>query len=631
MPVLIMLFSLTALQISMFAPTRAHAAVSDWQKGLTLRLTNEPRQEVSASLEKMVEVGADHVTITPGYLTDNTTSSNVERKYRTPSDDILIYTIDRAHELGLKVFLKPHLDLKTNVWRAKLDPTDKVTFFKNYNSMMMNYARISQEHNVELLSVGAELYKLSTNPANDGYWRSLVKDIRGVYKGKLTYSGNALKPYFDESSLTFWDALDYWGLSIYIPLSSGNNPNQQEIAQKWAQAESGYILPMAKKIGKPVLITEIGFRSIDGAAVNPEDYEVDAPVDLQEQAELYKGTLEFWKDKDYLQGMHLWDWKVGVNAGGSNDKDYTPQNKPAQEILKSYFKGTSVSKPTVPVPAPQNPEPQDPSTPAPPTGETKKIVSKLKSASKRGNYGIGAAEKTSKLFMDRNYMITGIPSELENKELIRTRNSDKYETKADILSFELVSEANIYIAYDSRASKTPAWMNGYIKTGKTVQTTDVPYSLYVKKVAAGKHVLGGNYISSKQKAASNYFVIIEPIVQQTETTTETTQTSTYQTDGLKYKMIVVSPENYATVTGEKKLQFYIPGLPLEEYTAVYSADDDAEVEVKDASDLPYKEETLDFTNWTWNGSGPYKIVARAKDLSGNVIAESTVLIYTRSQ
>jgi hypothetical protein len=71
-----------------------YAAVSDWQRGSILRLTNESEAEVRASLEQLAQIGVNFVAVTPGWLTDTETSSNVERKYRTPSDEIFVYMIE---------------------------------------------------------------------------------------------------------------------------------------------------------------------------------------------------------------------------------------------------------------------------------------------------------------------------------------------------------------------------------------------------------------------------------------------------------------------------------------------------------------------------------------------------------
>ncbi len=473
-PITPILFSLTVLTLAV--PRLAHADINSWQKGLTLRLTNENTSDVDASLRTLAETGANYVTITPGWLTDNEKSSNVYRKARTPSDEILIYTIKKAHTMGLKVMLKPHIDISNGNWRAFIDPNDKATFFKNYGNMIMHYANIAKDNNVAMFSVGCELYKLTTNQANEHYWRDLIAQVRSVYKGGLTYSATASSSYYDETILPFWDALDYVGVDIYRKLADDKNPPISEMLANWQKVENDFVLPLKNRVKKPILITELGYRSIDGAAMEPENYTQDASVDLQEQADLYKAMLEFWKDKDYMVGIHIWDWKPWENAGGSTDKDYTAQNKPAEDVLTSYWKGSSTPS-----------EPTEPTQPQP-TQSTLTVGSTF--------------------FTDRDYTIKALPKYLEGLELLKTKNDDKYSTNSNYLSFDLAQDATVYVLFDGRATSLPKWLDGWTKQPAQVATTDTTFNVYEKTFGASSVTLGGNAVSPMSGAQSNYFVAI---------------------------------------------------------------------------------------------------------------------------
>jgi hypothetical protein len=35
--------------------------------------------------------------------------------------------------------------------------------------------------------------------------------------------------------------------------------------------------------------------------------------------------------------MFIWNWLAHPDQGGQEDGDYTPHNKPAEEILRRYF------------------------------------------------------------------------------------------------------------------------------------------------------------------------------------------------------------------------------------------------------------------------------------------------------
>lgn len=382
--------------VIIYFPFVAHASVDFWQQGMSLRLQSQPREYIIASLQELVQVGADYLTITPGWITDSVTSSNVDRKPTTPSDDLLEFTIQQAHALGMKVMLKPHLDIKGGRWRANLDPADKKAFFDSYSRMIMLYAQMAKRLGVEQFSLGAELYKLTTNKANESYWRNLIFFIRqSGYQGKLTYSAIFGGGREELDLLPFWDVLDYIGLSLYPELSTSNSPTVTSLKDSWEKLERTFVYPAFLKFGKPVIVTETGFASADGAAQHPESSQ-GAKVDLQEQVDLYRAFFDFWDAKDYMIGVHLWDWWPLPNTGGSSNNDFTPQNKPALDVLRYYFlrndaplgNGSPVTPPvtdptsTIPIfnpPISTSTQPEPPvatstdSLPLPPTGVTRVI------------------------------------------------------------------------------------------------------------------------------------------------------------------------------------------------------------------------------------------------------------------
>ena len=89
------------------------------------------------------------------------------------------------------------------------------------------------------------------------------------------------------------------------------------------------------KFQRPVIITEVGYRSTIDAAVRPwewesRDTEATSEEQLQTQANCYEAFLKaFWK-KDFFAGVYFWKWYSNYrDAGGPEDRNFTPQNKPA--------------------------------------------------------------------------------------------------------------------------------------------------------------------------------------------------------------------------------------------------------------------------------------------------------------
>ena len=114
-------------------------------------------------------------------------------------------------------------------------------------------------------------------------------------------------------------------------------------------------------------------------------------------------------------------------------------------------------------------------------------------------------------YTDRGYQLTSVPSRYENMDAIITPNSDRDRTDVrDYLSFTMPYDGVVYVAYDGRATSLPQWMNYFIDTGDTLETSlsSQPYlKIYLQNYAQGDVVnLGANKAPGFAGTASNYIV-----------------------------------------------------------------------------------------------------------------------------
>ena len=170
-----------------------------------------------------------------------------------------------------------------------------------------------------MFSIGVELAKLTGYEAQ---WRTLIAGVRRIYHGPLTYSA-AQGPEFE--SIRFWDALDYIGLDEYYPLPDTLS----------AKAIASKIGAIARKYGRPVLLTEAGFSSYESPEREPWD-ETPRRLAPQDQARCYEVIFEAFYNQPWLGGIY-W-WKVGTNGyGGPQDGSHTPWGKPAMEVVRKWY------------------------------------------------------------------------------------------------------------------------------------------------------------------------------------------------------------------------------------------------------------------------------------------------------
>ena len=132
--------------------------------------------------------------------------------------------IQDLHALGLKVMLKPHVDVKDGSWRGTIRPSDNAAWFSSYDAFMTRYAALAQAQRVELLDVGTELVTMSDYHFVSE-WATVIGHVRAAYTGPLTYGANANSPGDEFTSVSFWSLLDYAGLDVYAPLTEPRRPD----------------------------------------------------------------------------------------------------------------------------------------------------------------------------------------------------------------------------------------------------------------------------------------------------------------------------------------------------------------------------------------------------------------------
>ena len=181
------------------------------------------------SLEKLKSIGVEYLSISPTYYQEQYNSTKIRSTDQTPTKRSLKHVIKKAQELGLKVMVKPHIDLidkyDGTYWRADIGfATDKdwEEWFKNYEKIILSYAKICEKYEVDIFCIGTEL---SFTTQRDAEWRGIIQKVRAKYSGKLVYAAN----WDNFKNVKFWDELDYVGIDAYFPLTYEANPSLEDL------------------------------------------------------------------------------------------------------------------------------------------------------------------------------------------------------------------------------------------------------------------------------------------------------------------------------------------------------------------------------------------------------------------
>jgi hypothetical protein len=308
---------------------------ADSYHGLALQIhdTYQLLDRYLPAIREIADTGADTIMVCNAAYMADYYSNQVYMDVRTsPSADEWRRLLQECHRQGLKVILMPFI-LATDPgddWRGSMKPADWDKWFTSYTNLMLYYAQLAQENQVEVLVVGSEL--VSSERIFDK-WMTLIDRVRQMYKGKLCYSAN----WDHYESIKFWDRLDLVGMTSYHTLASKKAPTVEELMDAWAPIKDR-ILKWQQRIGRPIVFTEVGWCSQEGAASEPWNYYHEqraTSAGLEEQRRCYEAFMRTWDDTPGVAGVIWWEW--AIEGGGTGDFNYIPKGKPAEQELRAWF------------------------------------------------------------------------------------------------------------------------------------------------------------------------------------------------------------------------------------------------------------------------------------------------------
>jgi hypothetical protein len=298
------------------------------------------RDTIDAShITPVIKAQSNYVALMPYSFIRNIETPKIEfntnREWFGESENGLYQYAKEFQKKNIKIMVKPHLWLRRGGFTGDLKPSSEESWKileNSYRDYILTYAKVAEELKAEILCIGTELEKFVANRPK--YWHQLIKEIRVIYKGKLTYAAN-----WDEfKRVPFWGEIDFIGVDAYFPLSDKKSPTVEDLELGW-QPHKEEILVIQQKFNKPVLFTEFGYRSLDFTGKKPWDSNrVKGNINLQAQVNgLQAIHNQFWKEK-WFAGGFIWKWfHRHDEVGGENNNRFTPQNKPAEELIRKLY------------------------------------------------------------------------------------------------------------------------------------------------------------------------------------------------------------------------------------------------------------------------------------------------------
>ncbi len=577
------IMAITAATMPFLTTQSAQADTTNWQKGVSI--TSRSAEDFASnsfkqSVQNAKDMGATHISLVIPYYQSNFTSADIAPGWNTPSDETIGKAIDYIHSIGLKAVLKPHLELYGGEWRGLIQANDRDLWYAKYGAILNHLGDIGKAHGAEEIIIGSELIGMASSYRdfnNTARFESLISSLRSRYSGLLTYSANwgVGENYVNEFEyIKFWGSLDYIGISAYF--EHWNDGSVPSLLASWKSIDDNQISKLQSTYNKPILFTEIGYKSIDNAHTQPWDSGKSGAYNAQEQVNDYEALFQYWNNRPYFTGLILWDWNSDPNYGGQGNTDYTPHNKPAENTIRHWFT-TGPSQSPAPTPTPD--------------GEWNGIATGAEQVSPGTN---------------ASFPVT-ISNTGQGSGLI-----------ADI---EIYNSANVkvhqqFFENQNISNGTPA--------NYTINWTPVETGVHTIKIGVFASNWGTNYYWNN---SAHTFTVGNSSPNPPPNPNPNPQPNSFDTN-------IWWPSNGATVGGLQPFKAMVEGKSTSEYAMYWQVDGGNLNEMYNSDvDYPHKETLVDLSGWNWKGAGPYTVNFVSKDTSGNMISQkSTELnIYTESR
>jgi sugar phosphate isomerase/epimerase len=298
-----------------------HTDGRDWASSRRMRPT----------MERIRELGAGWVAIHPyaGVRGDGSLYFAETDPASPPAH--VVRPIRLAHELGLKILVKPHLAYWGSPfrWRGEIEFDSAASwerFWRDYERWIVGLAAAARD--ADGFAVGTELDRTLHH---ERAWRRIVARVREVSPAPLTYAAN----WTDYDRVPFWDALDVIGIQAYFPVAPRVSPSSEEVRSGWA-SRMDELGEFARREQRHIVFTELGYNRSEAAALRPWDPRTGGDRAEQLQRACLRIALQAIHDEPMVIGAFLWKWFPEPSPVGRDFQLAVPE---VEEVICQAWSG----------------------------------------------------------------------------------------------------------------------------------------------------------------------------------------------------------------------------------------------------------------------------------------------------
>jgi hypothetical protein len=299
------------------------------------------RAKAQRIIDYAISLNANSVAVTFPFFTYGLASDTVYAKPKaTPSPSHIAIFLAVAAKAHIRVTLRPVLDENAlfaqnlQAWRGSIRPQNRAAWFRSYRMLLLPYVLAAQAGHAATFVLGTELESLEGAPQ----WPGLVRSVRSVYSGQLTYDQN-----YDEFA---WNTANppvpSHNVDAYPQFDLPSSASVARLTQSWDAWLGAH--PLA--VRRDLTLSETGIGAAAGSYQDPWSWlsHRTAPIDTRVQAAWYQAVCNALSAEQIGGGVYWWDVNFDANPadpGPLTSDRMTFLDRPAQQVIQKCFANLS--------------------------------------------------------------------------------------------------------------------------------------------------------------------------------------------------------------------------------------------------------------------------------------------------
>jgi hypothetical protein len=295
------------------------------------------RAKAQRIIDYAISLNANSVAVTFPFFTYGLTSDTVYAKPKvTPSSSHIAIFLAAAAKAHIRVTLRPVLNegalvaQNPQAWRGSIEPQDRAAWFRSYRKLLLPYVAAAQAGHAATFVLGTELVSLEGAPQ----WPGLVRSLRSVYSGQLTYDEN----YDAFAADTANPPVPSHDVDAYPQLGLPDSASVARLTWSWDAWLGAHPLSVRREL----TLSEVGIDAVAGSYQDPWAWlsRATAPIDTRVQTAWFQAVCNAVSAEQIGGGIYWWEVNFDANPadpGPAESDRLTFLDRPAQQVIRNCF------------------------------------------------------------------------------------------------------------------------------------------------------------------------------------------------------------------------------------------------------------------------------------------------------